>query len=73
MRDGPRRSAYFGPQAGTIDTPVISRGDLSGNPVDGPVIIEEYDATCVVPPGCRACIDSAANIEIRVLDREIGR
>ena len=28
----------------------------------GPVIIEEYDATCVVPPGWRAELDTGGNI-----------
>ncbi len=65
-----RREAYFGPRTGTIDTPVLVRKDLGGAPVDGPAIIEEYDATCVIPPGCRASLDSLANIEIHVL---IGR
>ena len=31
---------------------------------EGPLIVEEYDATCVVPPGCRATLDSLGNIDI---------
>jgi len=31
------------------------------------VIIEEYDATCVVPPGARAELDAGGNIVIELL------
>jgi N-methylhydantoinase A len=37
---------------------VVGREDLK-TPRDGPLIIEEYDATCVVPPGWRARLDQA--------------
>ena len=52
---GARRSreAYFGPTAGRRDTPVIDRAAVGEEWVDGPVIVEEYDSTTVVPPGCR--------------------
>jgi len=46
-----KRLAFFGPEAGRIETPVLGRGDLEAAPAAGPVIVEEYDATCVVPPG----------------------
>jgi N-methylhydantoinase A len=32
----------------------------------GPLIVEEYDATCVVPPGARASLDAASNIVIEL-------
>jgi N-methylhydantoinase A len=59
-----KRQAYFGKVHGLIDTPVIQRRDLSESPILGPVIVEEYDATCVVPPGARVAIDSHHNILI---------
>ena len=31
---------------------------------EGPLIIEEYDATCVVPPGCPVTLDALGNIDI---------
>ena len=55
------RSIYFGPDHGVIETPVIDRPALSA-PRNGPVIIEEYDSTCVVPPGWQAVLDPAGNI-----------
>jgi N-methylhydantoinase A len=57
------RRAYFGPQSGWIDTPVLRRGDLA-TPRSGPCIIEEYDATCLVPPGGTVSLDRYANIVI---------
>jgi N-methylhydantoinase A len=57
------RQAYFGRQLGWLDTPVLSRAALS-LPRQGPCIIEEYDATCVVPPRARAVLDAYGNIVI---------
>jgi N-methylhydantoinase A len=59
----PPRRAYFGAENGWMETRVIRRSDLS-SALAGPLIIEEYDATCVVPPGWRASLDSAGNILI---------
>ncbi len=58
------RKAYFGDH-GWRDTPVLSRADLGTGRV-GPLIVEEYDSTCVVPPGARAECDAAGNIVIRL-------
>ncbi len=60
------RSAYFGADHGSVATPVIGRGGLTIAPQDGPLIIEEYDATTVVPPNCTARLDDAGNIVIEV-------
>ncbi len=59
----PARKAYFGDAHGWLDTPVLNRADL-GDGRNGPLIIEEYDSTCVVPPGARAECDAAGNIVI---------
>ena len=61
------RNVYFGPNRGWADTPVVSRGSLAGQSVNGPLIIEEYDSTTVVPPGWTAAVDAASNI---ILERE---
>jgi N-methylhydantoinase A len=60
----PRR-AYFGPDHGWIDTPVLRRSDLKAARA-GPLIIEEYDATCLVPPGARGELDAGGNIVIEL-------
>ena len=60
----PRR-AYFG---AWMDTPVVRRSDLAKSHL-GPLIVEEYDATCVVPPGARAELDAGGNIVIELAQR----
>jgi N-methylhydantoinase A len=59
------RLAYFGPAAGQLETPVVTRRQLLEGARLGPLIIEEYDATCVVPPGWRARVDERGNIELQ--------
>jgi N-methylhydantoinase A len=59
------RRVYFGAQAGWITTPILSRSDLA-TPREGPAIVEEYDATCVVPPGARVALDAWGNIVMEV-------
>ena len=61
----PLRRAYFGPAIGWRDTGVINRADLA-RPRAGPCIIEEYDSTCIVPPGSAASLDRFGNIVIAV-------
>jgi len=63
---GGSRKAYFGRDVGFIDTPVIPRGALTETWRAGPLIIEEYDATCVVPHDARARLDALGNIEIEL-------
>ena len=55
------RRAYFGPNAGWLETSVVERADLTSWR-EGPCIVEEYDATCLLPPGARATLDEYGNI-----------
>ena len=55
------RRAYYGRAFGWIDTPVVARSALARG-ADGPLIIEEYDSTCLVPPGVRATLDPRGNL-----------
>ena len=57
------RQAYFGPDAGWRVTPVLNRGALS-HKRDGPLIIEAYDNTVVVPPGLSAHTDNTGALHI---------
>jgi N-methylhydantoinase A len=57
------RAAYFGSERGWLDTPVLRRGALA-EAQTGPCLVEEYDATCLVPPGARALLDRFGNIII---------
>jgi N-methylhydantoinase A len=61
----PPRQVYFGPQAGWQLTPILRRSDLARK-TDGPLIVEDYDSTCVVPPGATAELDGYGNILIRL-------
>jgi N-methylhydantoinase A len=56
------RRVWFGPEHGSLIVPVIGRGNLADGPIVGPLIVEEYDATCVVPPGWGAGLDVAGNM-----------
>jgi N-methylhydantoinase A len=60
------RQAYFGPQLGWLTTAVLERGDLA-TPRQGPCIIEEYDATCVVPPRAKVRLDAYGDLIIDLL------
>ena len=59
------RPAYFGPEAGWIETPVLGRANLADGR-EGPIIVEEYDATCLLPPGTNAELDSYGNIVVEL-------
>ena len=57
----PSRMAYFGSRWGAIDTPVVARASLHGS-TTGPLLIDEYDSTVVVPPATRVWLDDRQNI-----------
>lgn len=63
---GASRRAFFGSSQGWRDTPVVQRAALGATPLEGPVIVEEYDATVVVPPGAAVSVDAANNIRIDI-------
>ena len=58
------RRVYFG-DLGWRETPILDLPDLAEARV-GPLIVEEYDATCVVPPGARAELDGSGNIVVEL-------
>jgi N-methylhydantoinase A len=62
------RSVYFGPAVGLRETPILARDALDARLRAGPLIVEEYEGTTVVPPDCAARLDAAGNIVI-----ELGR
>jgi N-methylhydantoinase A len=61
------RAAFFGPRHGWLQTPVVRREALSAG-LGGPCIVEEYDTTCLVPPGARASLAEDGNLVV-----EFGR
>jgi|SoiMethySBSTD1v2_1073268.scaffolds.fasta_scaffold18242_9 N-methylhydantoinase A len=62
---GAARRAYFGATHGWLEAPVLGRSGLAARRT-GPLIVEEYDATCVVPPDAAAELDAAGNIVIEI-------
>ncbi len=63
------RTAYFGRALGALATPVIERAELNETARQGPLIIEEYDSTTLVPPGSTARLDDLRNIVIEFVDQ----
>ena len=61
--------AYFGPELGWIDVPVIGRTDLSTDARQGPMIIEEDNSLSVVTPGWKASLDDLSNIILESSDK----
>ena len=61
------RKAYFGQSVGWLSTPILSRTDLKTS-LTGPAIVEEYDATCLIPPNAHAELDENGNILINLVD-----
>lgn len=62
LRQQTTRPAHFGPQHGELPVPVLARGRLETEACAGPVLIQEYDTTIVVPPGCKASLDRYGNV-----------
>ncbi len=59
------RPAYFA--GGFRDTPVYDRYALRpGDRIDGPAIVEEREATSVIPPGDRLAVDDGLNLRITI-------
>jgi N-methylhydantoinase A len=61
----PPRQAYFGTDYGWLSTPVLRRKEVTA-PRQGPCIIEEYDATCVIPPDATVQPDPYGNLVMRL-------
>jgi N-methylhydantoinase A len=55
---GSRRACFDGQ---VVETPVVTRAALA-RPAAGPLLVDEYDSTTVVPPGMRARLDEHQNI-----------
>lgn len=58
------RPAYFGSDLGWMDTAVLNRAEVRREKMAGPMIVEDYDATTLVPPGATCQLDGFGNILI---------
>jgi len=61
-----RRAIHFARGAAAIDTEVVPRSALPSSPRRGPLVIEEFDATTVVPPDASVHRDSIGNIVLEL-------
>lgn len=66
-----RRLVHFGPRWGWVETAILDRGHLTTSDRAGPLVIEEYEGTTIVPPDCRVRLDRSHNI-ILTLPRSLG-
>jgi N-methylhydantoinase A len=57
-----QRRVYFGQRWGWRDTPVVRRETLDAS--TGPLVIEEYDTTIVIPPGALVRRDATGSVHI---------
>ncbi len=64
-----RRRAYFGSELGWVETQVVGRQAVGREDVEGPLIIEEYDCTIVVPPAWRVRRDDWDVLVMTVAER----
>ena len=66
------RRAYFGPDQGWMDCPLPARTDLMKSPRQGPLLIDEFDTTIVVPPGWQARADDSGNLSLILVEPSTG-
>lgn len=61
------RRAYFGDEAGFVDTPVYDRYGLeAGARFDGPAIVEESESTVIVGPESRVTVDGRRTLIVEL-------
>ena len=65
-QDSGKRKAYWGNSFGWVDTAVIDPEQICKIPKDGPVLVDCYDTTIVVPPNCTIATDDWGNIVINI-------
>jgi N-methylhydantoinase A len=64
----PLRSISLGRDYGFCDVPLLRRVAVGCDSSAGPAVIESYDTTILVPPGCTYRADGVGNIVIEIGD-----
>jgi len=64
-----RRAVHWERSAPAVATPVVARAAIAREPQPGPLIIEEYDSTVVVPPGATVSRDAFDNLVLTLEPR----
>ncbi|WMD21039.1 hydantoinase/oxoprolinase family protein [Achromobacter seleniivolatilans] len=65
------RHVSFDPDEEPCLARLMPRSDMTPTPVSGPLIIESYDTTIVVPPDARAWSDAIGNIIIELVSEAL--
>lgn len=60
------RSVSFSRDVGPLETRLLARRDIGSESLEGPAVIESYDCTVIVPPGCSVCADETGTIVINL-------
>jgi len=64
------RKAYWGKKHGFLDTPVCGLEQIGSNTVQGPLLVDCYDTTIVIPPDCTANKGEWGNVIINIEGEE---
>jgi N-methylhydantoinase A len=64
-----RRAVHARRDAPAVDTPVIARTAIGSTPTRGPLVVEEYDATVVVPAEAAVHRDAVGTLRIALDSR----
>jgi N-methylhydantoinase A len=59
-----RRTVHFARGAAPLDTPVVPRESIGERATPGPLVVESYDSTVVVPPDASVLRDAFGNLVI---------
>lgn len=71
VRPQAERQVYFAAAGRRLRTPVYSRYDLPiGSRIDGPAVVEEFGATCVIGPGDELQVGEFGELQIAVAGRQ---
>jgi N-methylhydantoinase A len=63
-KTGVTRQAFFGPAYGTMQVPVAGLDDITTKSQKGPMLIDTYDSTIVVPPASQIKRSASGNLTI---------
>jgi 5-oxoprolinase (ATP-hydrolysing) len=62
------RITDFGEGHGLIETPVRDRASIGPDPVAGPLLVDEYDTTVVIPPGWAVRLDDGGALVLNQVE-----
>jgi N-methylhydantoinase A len=63
------RAVHWARNTPPVTTPVVGRAAIPREPTPGPMVVEEYDSTVVVPPGATVYRDGFGNLVLTLASR----